>query len=58
MRHDLVTGSHLFIERVRKTIIPKSRLTIGPRVGVSYAGQWADSPLRFYVTDNPNVSRP
>lgn len=29
-----------------------------PRVGVDYAGAWADEPLRFYVSDSPWVSRP
>jgi len=57
-RHDLTKGPTLFIEQVRKTAIPTSRITVGPRVGVSYAKDWADKPLRFYVTDNPHVSRP
>jgi DNA-3-methyladenine glycosylase len=29
----------------------------GPRVGVDYAGWWADRPLRFWITDDPHVSR-
>lgn len=56
--HDLVKGPTLFIERVRKTALPASRIITGPRVGVSYADEWADKPLRFYITDNPHVSRP
>jgi DNA-3-methyladenine glycosylase len=28
-----------------------------PRIGVSYAGEWAEAPLRFYVQGNPFVSR-
>jgi len=28
-----------------------------PRVGVDYAGEWAAKPLRFYIEDNPYVSR-
>jgi DNA-3-methyladenine glycosylase len=28
-----------------------------PRVGVAYAGAWADRPYRFLVTDDPHVSR-
>jgi DNA-3-methyladenine glycosylase len=28
-----------------------------PRIGVAYAGAWAEKPLRFYVKDNPFVSR-
>jgi DNA-3-methyladenine glycosylase len=29
----------------------------GPRVGVAYAGAWASRPLRFWITDDPHVSR-
>jgi len=29
-----------------------------PRVGVYYAGHWAKRHLRFYIKDNPFVSRP
>ena len=28
-----------------------------PRIGVDYAGDWAQRPLRFYVQGNPFVSR-
>lgn len=30
---------------------------VGPRVGVDYAGEWAARPWRFWVADNPHVSR-
>jgi len=30
----------------------------GPRVGVAYAGEWALRPWRFWIRDNPWVSRP
>jgi len=29
-----------------------------PRIGVDYAGHWAKRHLRFYIKDNPCVSRP
>lgn len=29
-----------------------------PRIGVDYAGRWARRLLRFYIRDNPYVSRP
>lgn len=29
-----------------------------PRIGVAYAKQWALEPLRFYIEQNPYVSRP
>jgi len=28
-----------------------------PRIGVAYAGEWADAPLRFYIDGNPFVSK-
>lgn len=28
-----------------------------PRVGVDYAGEWADRPLRFYIADSDYISR-
>ena len=28
-----------------------------PRIGVDYAGDWAKKPLRFYIKDNPFVSK-
>ncbi len=55
---DLVNGPALFIERVRKTVLPKPRIVTGPRVGIGYADEWADKPLRFYIKDNPHVSKP
>jgi DNA-3-methyladenine glycosylase len=30
----------------------------GPRVGVAYAGDWTDRPLRYLVRDDPHRSRP
>lgn len=29
----------------------------GPRVGVDYAGPWAERPMRFWIADDPHVSR-
>lgn len=29
----------------------------GPRIGVAYAGEWAERPLRFWVEGDPHVSR-
>lgn len=31
---------------------------VGPRVGVDYAGTWAEELLRFYEVGNPAVSKP
>ena len=30
----------------------------GPRVGVGYAGPWADRPLRYWIADDRHRSRP
>ncbi|MGN6108390.1 MAG: DNA-3-methyladenine glycosylase [Kofleriaceae bacterium] len=29
----------------------------GPRVGIDYAGAWAERPYRFWLRDHPSVSR-
>jgi DNA-3-methyladenine glycosylase len=36
---------------------PRPRISRGPRIGVAYAGAWASKPLRFWITDDPHVSR-
>ena len=41
---DLVKSGNLFIEQVRKTPLPASRIAVSPRIGVSYADDWADKP--------------
>lgn len=37
--------------------ISRSRIASGPRIGIDYAGEWVEKPWRFWVTDNPYVSR-
>ncbi|MDQ2674992.1 MAG: DNA-3-methyladenine glycosylase [Chloroflexota bacterium] len=34
------------------------RIVRGPRVGVGYAGAWADRPLRYWIADDRHRSRP
>lgn len=51
---DLVAGGALFLERGRR--IPPGRIIAAPRIGVGYAAEWADKPLRFYEAGNPHVS--
>ncbi len=29
----------------------------GPRIGIDYAGEWIDKPWRFWIKDNPFVSK-
>ncbi len=55
---DLVTSPHLFIERSRTLPLPPTAVAIGPRVGVDYAGTWAQAPLRFTISGHPSISRP
>jgi DNA-3-methyladenine glycosylase len=38
--------------------IPPSAIASGPRIGVDYAEEWAEKPWRFWIRDNPFVSRP
>jgi DNA-3-methyladenine glycosylase len=33
------------------------RIVAGPRIGVAYAGDWADRPWRFAIEGHPSVSR-
>lgn len=51
---DLVAGHRIFVaERDRRP-----RIGVTPRVGVAYAGEWADRPWRFFDRDSAHVSRP
>jgi DNA-3-methyladenine glycosylase len=36
--------------------VPAAGIAVSSRVGVPYAGAWADEPLRFFLADNPYVS--
>lgn len=35
----------------------EARTVSGPRVGIGSAGEWVEKPLRFFLKDNPFVSR-
>ena len=37
--------------------VPPPQIATTSRIGVPYAGAWADEPLRFFVASNPYVSR-
>jgi DNA-3-methyladenine glycosylase len=37
--------------------ISRSRIQSGPRMGIDYAAEWKDKPWRFWIRDNPFVSR-
>jgi DNA-3-methyladenine glycosylase len=51
---DLLTGP----VRVLPGQGPSPRILRGPRVGVGYAGAWADRPLRYWIADDRHRSRP
>lgn len=55
---DLTTSDSLFIERIRSRALPEHLLVRTPRIGVTYAGEWAHRPLRFVVRGNPHASGP
>ncbi|MBX5480786.1 MAG: DNA-3-methyladenine glycosylase [Myxococcaceae bacterium] len=48
-------GDHLFIEDAPP--VPSELIATGPRIGVEYSGEWADKPFRFWIRDNPWVSK-
>jgi DNA-3-methyladenine glycosylase len=49
-RIDMTARRHLWFED-RGTKIPRGNIGEFPRIGVSYAGTWADKPYRFRLTD-------
>lgn len=53
-REDL-TGGRLYLEDAPP--VASRDIARGPRIGVDYAGEWADKPYRFWVRDNPFVSK-
>jgi DNA-3-methyladenine glycosylase len=48
-------GDEVWIEDAAR--IPRSRIISGPRVGIDYAEEWVDKPWRFWIKNNPFVSR-
>lgn len=53
-REDL-EGPRVFLEPAEA--VPERAVARGPRIGVDYAGAWADEPLRLWVLGHPHVSR-
>ena len=47
---DLASSQTLWVESGEETERPRAVVSC-PRVGVDYAGEWADKPLRFYLAD-------
>ena len=50
---DLVEGPVRIGPRVERP-----RVAARPRIGVGYAGEWAERPLRFVIPGDPHLSRP
>lgn len=50
---DLASGPVTIVPRYGP--IPPTRT--GPRIGIEYAGPWADRPMRFWIADDPHLSR-
>ena len=51
---DLVTSGLRILDA---PAIPGREVARGPRIGVDYAKEWAERPLRFWVRDSDGVSR-
>jgi DNA-3-methyladenine glycosylase len=51
---DLVEGRRIFIAARDR----RPRIGVSARVGVAYAGEWADRPWRFFDATSAHVSRP
>jgi DNA-3-methyladenine glycosylase len=49
-------GDTIWIEAGERPIARKE-IASGPRVGIDYAGEYVDKPWRFWVRDNPYVSK-
>jgi DNA-3-methyladenine glycosylase len=57
--HDLATGNGLWLATGESGVANGSResVSVGPRIGVDYAGEWSARPWRFWLTGNAAVSR-
>jgi DNA-3-methyladenine glycosylase len=55
-KEDLTKSKRIWLED-RGVKIKKSDIIATTRIGIDYAGEWAKKPWRFYIKDNPFVSR-
>jgi len=53
---DLTKSKRIWLED-RGEKIKKSQIKASRRIGVDYAREWAKKPWRFYISENPFVSR-
>jgi DNA-3-methyladenine glycosylase len=49
-------GSSVWIEEGERVVAAKE-IASGPRIGIDYAGEFAARPWRFWIRDNPYVSK-
>lgn len=54
---DCCTGETLFVADDGTSIVD-AQIQTGPRIGVDYAGEWAQRPWRYYLRDSRFVSKP
>lgn len=52
---DLVKSKRIWLEEGEK--VKSNQIVTSKRIGIDYAEEWADVPWRFYIKDNPFVSR-
>ena len=52
--HDLATPPLWLVDS--PDLPPRGPIARSPRIGVDYAGEWAERPLRFFIDGNPWVS--
>lgn len=48
-------GDRVWLEQGQT--MPRSQIASGPRIGIDYAEEWVDKPWRFWIRDNPFVSK-
>ena len=53
---DLTAAGPVWIEDDGERF-PARQVKTGPRIGVDYAGAWADRPWRYWIAGHPAVSR-
>jgi DNA-3-methyladenine glycosylase len=49
-------GERVWLEAADRKLKPR-QIASGPRVGIDYAEEYIDKPWRFWIKDNPYVSR-
>lgn len=55
-KEDILTSDKIWIETAGDKV-NDDEIEMTPRIGVNYAEEWADKPLRFVIKDNPYVSK-